>query len=213
MQLSSEILAYPLLLVATRLSVLELPLGSDDIVYLPGALSLSSLFNFFIRLCCSPAAAGAAELFILTLHADGWLALWRGVIPFCISSSVDDIATALFFFISKKQSSSSTSSKRSSSSSSSSSNRSNSSSNTHPDTLAAAAAVEEAALLEAPVTAAATAAADASALAAAATQQQQQQQQQQQDKGDDAAVGKRLQQLEECTMRAWLSGEGLGFRV
>lgn len=113
LKLAAEVASYPLLVVATRLSVIEshsYPLESA--VYLPRGFSLSCLFSFCVELMTSQVVVGASEMFYLTLHADGFGAFWRGAFPFLLSRSVDEVVSLVCFFSSRSRSSRTSSGRR-----------------------------------------------------------------------------------------------------
>ncbi|KAL8272609.1 hypothetical protein Esti_003498 [Eimeria stiedai] len=174
--LGAELLSYPLLVLATRLSVIEsrvYPLPSA--LHLPKALSLSRVFSFCVDVVTSQLVVGFWEMAYLTLHADGLFSFWGGVLPFLLSRFVDETVSFFFLFTS------------SSSRSRKAEDGEQRLQRKQTDEAAAAA------------TTATPAAATPAAAAAAETQQQQQ------DKPADNPVEHKLRQLEEHTMRAWLS--------
>ena len=171
-QLIAELASYPLLVVATRLAVIESGVPLADAVYFPRRLSLSSLSSFLVELATCQVVVGASEMFYLTLHADGFGAFWRGAFPFLLSRSVDEAITTLFFFTGRRSSSSSN--------------------NNNNGWLYQQQQQQQQQL---------PAASPPPPAAAAAVPQQQLQ------KEEETSVDRRMQQLEEYTMRAWFSGK------
>ncbi|XP_026191717.1 uncharacterized protein LOC34621943 [Cyclospora cayetanensis] len=89
-RLFAELATYPLLVVSTRLAVIESPFPLSPPVFLPRVFSLSGFFGFAVDLLSSQMVVGTSEMLYLTLKADGAGAFWRGAVPYILSRSVDE---------------------------------------------------------------------------------------------------------------------------
>ncbi|OEH79920.1 hypothetical protein cyc_05614 [Cyclospora cayetanensis] len=182
-ELFAELATYPLLVVSTRLAVIESPFPLSPPVFLPRVFSLSGFFGFAVDLLSSQMVVGTSEMLYLTLKADGAGAFWRGAVPYILSRSVDEAVTTLFFFTHRRDTGGS---KRS---------LSDGGRRGKGSSEGGAAGKETSFLQQEQLQLKET---EAIALSAAQPPAEQE---------EDSPVERRLQQLEEYTIRAWLSGK------